>query len=86
MPYDFAKRMCTGFISLIRAKALRFRDWLNAVLGESETRGKYLGGVIVRVGKDEHSMSFGNEGSDEELNARTSSREGGDLIDFVVPP
>lgn len=49
---DFVKRVCTGYTALVCAQASHYPDRLNAVLGDAQSRGEYLGGYRVCVGDD----------------------------------
>lgn len=86
--YNFTKRLCTAYTTLMRAQASGYRNRLNAVPGDDQAREELLGGFRARLREDRHSWHPGNDKSDVEHGGRTSPPEGVGPPDnvVVVPP
>lgn len=64
--HDFARRVCTGYTSLMRAQDSSCLDRLKTVFSDRQALGEYLSGFCVRVGEDSHSLHVWDEDSIEE--------------------
>lgn len=48
----FTESVCTGYPLLVRAQSLSYLDSLEAVIGDAQSPGEYLGGYGTRAGDD----------------------------------
>lgn len=66
----------------MRAQASSYGDRPNAVLGNMQSRGEYLGGYRVHVGDDSHSVFVAETASNEERAGFTQCPQGdGDVVE-----
>lgn len=70
---------------LVRAQAPNYRDQLNVLLGDAQSRGEYLGGYRIRVVENGHSLHVGDTDSDQEHGSSTPyPQNDGDIVE--IPP
>lgn len=63
--HGLSKRVCTSHTSITRSQALIYRHRLNAVLGDDQARGEYLGGSRLHAGDNGHSLQLVYQDSNE---------------------
>lgn len=56
--------MCIGYTSLMRAQASSYRNRLNALLGNAQSRGESLGGSRVYAVEDGRFVHLGVDEND----------------------
>lgn len=74
------------YSSLVRAQSTRYCGCLNAVLADAQLKRSFLGGFLIGVSEDGHSIHIGSTDSDIEQEVHTvpSSTDSEDVK--VVPP
>lgn len=84
---DFFERVCTEYSSLLHTQAPNYRDRLNVVLTDAQTRGDYLGGCCVPLGESRQILHVSDANCDDERGGSTpSSPHDGDMVDVPPPP
>lgn len=86
--HDYVQRVRTGYRSLICAETTSYRDLLNAMLTDAQTRGDYIDGFRVRVSENGNLFHIGDTNSDEEQEGRipTLGANCEDLELFISQP